>query len=296
MGAGQRDREGRIVVWRHTAFAWARSAFLILVPLLFFAACDNETWNRGELFNPSILTEGDSDIARTFDQATILLPRRMGWEPLAGKLSDRAVQEHLAALPASHRYPTIVYMHGCTGQGQLATLEAFAMAGFAVVAPNSFARRFRPLQCRPSKGTGGRNIFVFDFRLVEISYALQRMAALSWINNDRLYLVGTSEGGVAAALYRGEEFRARIIAQWTCHGAPFIHGLAAPQGEPVLAIVRSDDPWYQPDRTVGQLGDCGAFFKTPGSSRSMVIDGGAAHDIWGHPGAMRAALDFLRRE
>lgn len=284
------------MMWRHAAFGWAWLRHTLLVPLLFLAACDNETWNRSEILNPSILTEGDSDIARTFDQATILLPRQKGLEPLVGKLSDQAIQEHLANLHPSHRYPTIVYMHGCTGQGQLATLATFAKAGFAVIAPNSFARRFRPLQCRPSKGTGGQNIFVFDFRLVEISYALQRMAAFTWINNGRLYLVGTSEGGVAAALYRGEEFRARIVAQWTCHGAPFIRGLAAPQGESVLAIVRSDDPWYQPDRTVGQLGDCSAFFKTPAHSRSLVIDGGAAHDIWGHPGAMRAALDFLRRD
>ncbi|HIF10314.1 MAG TPA: hypothetical protein EYQ81_11105 [Sneathiellales bacterium] len=224
----------------------------------------------------------------------VVLPRRRGLEPLVGKLSDRAIRDHLAALPDNWRYPVIVYMHGCTGYGSLAPLRAFAKAGFAVIAPDSFARRFRPLQCRPSEKTGGENIFVYDFRLVEISYALQRMALLTWINNDRLYLIGTSEGGVAAALYRGEEFRARVIAQWTCHGLPFVRGLAAPAGEAVMAIVRSDDPWYQPDRTTGQLGHCGAFFKTPKRSRSLVIDGGDAHDIWGHKGAMAAVLEFLR--
>ena len=280
---------------RSMDLGFLRNRWLLLLPLFLLAACEAEVWNRSELLNPSALTEHDSDIARTFDQATILLPRPRGLAPLAGKLSDKAIRDYLAALPPATRYPTILYMHGCNGQGRLAPLQAFASAGFAVIAPNSFARRFRPLQCRPSERTGGENIFVFDFRLVEVSYALQRMAALPWINNDRLFLIGTSEGGVAAALYRGEEFRARVIAQWTCHGAPFIRGLAAPEGEPVLAIVRSDDPWYQPERTVGQLGDCSAFFKTPVSSRSLIIDGGAAHDVWGHPGAMRAVLEFLRR-
>ncbi|MDP6688316.1 MAG: hypothetical protein QF384_02355 [Alphaproteobacteria bacterium] len=268
----------------------------LAVPLLFLAACEAEMLNRSELLNPSPLTESSSDIARTFDQATIVLPGQNGLEPVVGKLTSQSLRGHLANLPADWRYPTIVYMHGCTGQGRLAPLLAFARAGFAVIAPNSFARRFRPMQCSPSEQTGGHNIFVFDFRLVEISYALQRMAQLPWIDNDRLFLVGTSEGGVAAALYRGEEFRARIIAQWTCHGAPFIRGLAAPKGEAVLAIVRSDDPWYQPERTAGQLGDCRAFFKSPDRSRSLVIDGGAAHDVWGHRGAMRAALDFLRQQ
>ncbi|MDA1098329.1 MAG: hypothetical protein O2967_05030 [Proteobacteria bacterium] len=269
---------------------------IFVLILLLPTACESESWNRSELLNPSILTEGDSDIARTFDQATVLLPRQKGLEPLAGKLSDEALRDHLVNLPSSEHYPTILYMHGCNGQGRLGPLQAFAKAGFAVIAPNSFARRFRPLQCSPSERTGGRNIFVFDFRLVEISYALQRMAALPWVDNDRLYLIGTSEGGVAAALYRGEEFRARIIAQWTCHGAPFIRGLAAPKGEPVLAIVRSNDPWYQPESTAGQLGDCGAFFKSPERSRSLVIDSGVAHDVWGHSGAMQAALDFLRQK
>ncbi|MBT4690593.1 MAG: hypothetical protein HOK21_19555 [Rhodospirillaceae bacterium] len=275
-------------------FCFARTMGLLLVSGLFLGACESETWNRSELLNPAALTETNSDIARTFDLATIVLPRSKGQEPLVGKLSDKAVQEHLDGLLPGRRYPTVLYMHGCTGLGRLTPLLAFAKAGFVVFAPNSFARRFRPLQCRPSEQTGGENIFVFDFRLVEISYALQRMAQLSWINNRRLFLVGTSEGGVAAALYRGEEFNARIISQWTCHGAPFIHGLAAPEGEPVLAIVRSDDPWYQPDRTSGQLGDCSKFFKTPTRSKSLIIDGGgAAHDIWGHAGAMDAALEFL---
>ncbi|MFP6747741.1 MAG: hypothetical protein VCD66_09125 [Alphaproteobacteria bacterium] len=271
------------------------SRSILAAAVMLVAACDPAMFNQSELLNPSLLTEGGSDIARTFDQAMVVLPRRDGLEPLVGMLSDQAVRDHLAALPENWRYPAIVYMHGCTGYGSLAPLQAFAKAGFAVIAPNSFARRFRPLQCRPSDKTGGENIFVYDFRLVEISYALQRMAALPWIDNDHLYLIGTSEGGVAAALYRGEEFRARVIAQWTCHGLPFVRGLAAPAGEAVLAIVRGDDPWYQPDRTTGQLGNCGAFFKTPARSRSLVLNGGDAHDIWGHKGAMAAVLDFLRK-
>ena len=264
--------------------------------IAYMSGCDQVMLNQSELLNPSHLTEGESDIARTFDEAIVLLPGQQGQEPQKGKLSSRVIRQRLANSPSGWRYPTILFMHGCIGYGSLKPLQAFARAGFAVIAPNSFARRYRPLQCRPSEKTGGRNIFIYDFRLLEISYALQRMADFSWIDNDRLFLVGTSEGGVAAALYRGEEFRARIIAQWTCHGLPFVRGLAAPEGEAVLAIVRSDDPWYQPDRTSGQLGHCGSFFKTPDRSRSLIIDGGGGHDVWGHAGAMDAAIEFLRNQ
>jgi dienelactone hydrolase len=273
--------------------AW-RMAWLVLAG--FLAACDASTLNRSETLNPSALTEPASDIARTFDDARVVLPRRRGQPPLVARMGDDALHRHLAGLPASWRFPTILYLHGCTGLGRIEPMTTLAQDGFAIIAPNSFARRFRPLQCRPSRQTGGENVFVFEFRLVEISYALHRMAALPWVDLDRLFLVGTSEGGVAAALYRGDEFLARVITQWTCNGAPFIRGLAAPPDEPVLAIVRRGDPWYHPSRTAAQEGHCGQFIGQRPRSRSLLVEGDDHHDIYGNAGAMRAIRDFLRDE
>ena len=68
-------------------------------------------------------------------------------------------------------------------------------------------RVWRPMQCDPKTLTGGYNMFVFDFRMAEISYSLERLWLLPWVDHDRLALMGTSEGGVASALYRGNEFK-----------------------------------------------------------------------------------------
>jgi dienelactone hydrolase len=263
--------------------------------LLGLAGCGIGAFNRDELLNPASFAERESDVARTFDRATVVLPRA-GAEPLVSRMDRDEVAAEVAGLPASVRYPAVLYMHGCTGLENLEPLTALARAGFVVIAPDSFARRFRPLQCRPSQRTGGENIFVFDFRLTEISYALHRLEKLAWIDRERLFLVGTSEGGLAAALYRGDDFRARVITQWTCHGAPLVRGLAAPPDEPVLAIVRANDPWYDPTRTARQRGDCGAFLGERPRSRSVVLVDGQDHDVYRAPGVLRRIVEFLVAE
>lgn len=272
-----------------------RAGLLALALLAPLAGCSTAALNRSEVLNPASMVEHDSDVALTFNRATVLLPRP-GADPLVARMGSRELDEAVRAQPASVRLPLVLYMHGCTGLEDLDPLTAFARAGFAVVAPDSFARRFRPLQCRPSQRTGGENIFVFDFRLTEISYALHRIGQLDWVDRDRMFLVGTSEGGLAAALYRGDDFRARVITQWTCHGAPLVRGLGAPPEEPVLAIVRANDPWYDPARTPRQRGDCGAFMGERPRSRSVVLSDGNGHDVYRAPGVMQAILEFLAAE
>ena len=257
-----------------------------ILPLLVLAACG--------AVPPS---DSPSDLARTWDGATLVLPP-MGGTPIHhAKMSQSAfgAPASASAGAAARRLPTVIYLHGCTGLGDLDFLKRLAAAGFAVIAPDSFARRYRPLQCDPKSKTGGHNLFVYEFRLAEIAFAVQRAVELAWVDRRNLFLIGSSEGGVAVALYRGDEFNARVIAQWTCHGAPIVRGIAAPPGEPILAIVHRDDPWYAPDRTRGQGGDCGRFMERGPASRSIVLAGGGGHDVFKDPSNVATILAFLNR-
>ena len=173
---------------------------LVVVAVSLLVGCGPGALNRSEALNPSAFREQASDIARTFEYATIVLPGRNGEPPLVTRPDDDGLSRHLERFGQDVRFPTVLYLHGCTGLESLRPLQAFARQGFAVLAPNSFARRYRPLQCRPSERTGGLNVFVFDFRLTEITYALARITELDWVDRERLFLVGTSEGGLAAAL------------------------------------------------------------------------------------------------
>ena len=120
------------------------------------------------------IPEEESDIARTFDSAVVMLPGRGGGQSRVAKMNTAALQSHLSG-KRGRRYPTVLYMHACTGLKNLPALRAMARRGFAIVAPGSFARRFRPKQCDARSPRGGRSRYVFDFRQAESNYALTRM-------------------------------------------------------------------------------------------------------------------------
>ena len=242
------------------------------------------------------LSEAESDIGRTFDSAVVVMPGPRGGAALVTRMGSPELSQYFAR-DGRRTYATVLYLHGCDGLSGLTPLRAMARRGFAVIAPDSFARRYRPRQCNPRTRTGGRNLYVYDFRAAELAYALHRMRRLRWVDQRRLFLVGVSEGGLAAAHYKGNDFRARVIAEWTCNGAPIVRGLDAPLDEPVLAVVRANDPWYRGSaRRGGQRGDCGQYFGLRPRSRSLVLRQGQGHNVMGDRQGIAAILEFLSAE
>lgn len=241
----------------------------------------------------SFASKDQSDIELTWRRAAVAIPPELGSAKRSLVIESPAFLDAVASYP-ERRFPVVIYLHGCTGlkDSDRDVLRAIAKAGFIVVAPDSMARRYRPRQCNPRKRTGGFNLFVYDFRQAEINFALQMMADLPWVDRNNLFLVGSSEGGLASALYRGSAFRARVITKWTCQGSPLVRGLSAPPDEPVLAIVRKSDPWYDP-RNPGQAGDCGTFMGERPNSRSWVIERGPDHNVLKDKAVVEELVRFL---
>ncbi len=258
------------------------------------AACEPALETGGGTLGDIDGTEATSDIARTFDNAMAVIPGARGEAPTVGRLNGDEVQARLRRGPRLG-YPTVLYLHGCNGYGTLKVLEELGARGFAVIAPDSFARRYRPLQCSAWFQSGGQNVFVYDFRLTEVAYTLHRLKQVPWVDPNRLFLYGSSEGAVAAALYRGYQFKARVLTHWTCHGSSFVRGLSPYTMEPVLALVGADDPWYAAAKTAGQQGHCGVFFAGRPRSRSLVLDG-VGHAIYDDPRNVTTIADFLAAE
>ncbi len=232
-----------------------------------------------------------SDLELTWERALVLWPGEAGGKPLSARFEEEAFARW-AESQGGRSWPVVVYLHGCTGYGNFEFFERLASAGYVVVAPDSFARRFRPLQCDPKTRTGGYNLFVYDFRHAEAAYAVQRLSGAAWADPRNFFLMGASEGGAATALYRGDEFRARVITQWTCSGRTNVRGLAGPVDAPVLAIVQARDPWYEPSRAPNQRGDCGDYMRDRPGSRSIVLDSDA-HDVYDDPAIVETILDFV---
>lgn len=269
--------------------SWAGAVLVILASLV-LASCGSGRRAAESLPGPVSGTANLSDIELTWYQAVVALPpQRDGDQVVLARMADVLARPPVYAQPPT----TIVYLHGCTGLGDLSTLRFLAAAGYLVIAPDSMARRFRPLQCDVTTGRGGFNLFVYDFRLTELSFALHNIAQLPWLDSQDVFVLGGSEGGVAAALYRGDNLRGRIIAAWTCHGAPIVAGLASPPMEPVLSIVSVDDPWYAEGVAVGQSGDCGEYMAGRPNAHSLVLQHGEGHAVLSSVSGRQAILDFL---
>lgn len=231
-----------------------------------------------------------SDLELTWHKGYMALPDAAGGG--ISFLSDEGRLDRLAA--TGRKFPVVIYMHGCTGLGDVdrALMRRIAKAGYVVVAPNSMARSWRPPQCDSWNKRGYDNYFVFDFRQAEINYAARMMFTLPWADTDYLFLAGTSEGGLATAHYRGDVFKARVITQWTCHGSSWVRGISGPEDTPILAVVRRNDPWNADNPE--QRGDCGAYFgdRRPGSE-SIVLEEGSRHEVIGDEAVIERIVSFL---
>ncbi len=132
-------------------------------------------------------------------------------------------------------------------------------------------------------------------------HAFDRISALPALQNVPVVLMGHSQGAITTATIENLPVAARVIEGWTCHaGWPEYRGLAAPPGQPVLALVGENDPWFQ---SYVLKGDCGAFMKENmeggTASRSIVYRAphylNAKHWLSGDSDVQREILDFLGR-
>jgi hypothetical protein len=145
----------------------------------------------------------------------------------------------------------------------------FALAGYAVVLPDSYARKYKPKSCDLTTITPGLHRGVLAWRHAEADYAIKQARTIPWLDADNVFLAGLSEGGVTVATYRGEPVNARIIEGWTCRSTLWAEyvGMNAPESEPVLALVSAEDPWFYKRPTAG---DCGSMLNKKNGSKSIV--------------------------
>ena len=204
-----------------------------------------------------------AELNRTWQQAVVYVPSTPG--------NYRRITP--ADLPRFlQRFETprlVLYAHGCSGIVDIgrAAGKFYAAHGYIFVAPDSFARRKKPVSCRPALHQGGLHRAVLAWRQAEITNALTRLRALPGLKSAPIALIGHSEGGITVATYRGLPVTTRVIEGWTCHaGWAEYHGLGAPPREPVLSLVGADDPWFQ---LPSLKGDCAAFMD--GNDRSYVF-------------------------
>ena len=238
-----------------------------------------------------------AEMERTWLAARVRIPK-----PDGGYV--RTTMEGLSsgARTIAGTWPTVIYLHGCTGvwSGTYTRIDFLARNGYAVIAPVSFARQKYPRSCNPAGHQGGLYRPTLYMRENDAGYAIAQAKALPWVDADNVFLMGLSEGGITTATFFSpspeQSVRARVVEGWTCHsGWAEYAGINAPDGEPVLTLVGSGDPWFQDQWTKG---DCTKFVDPSNGSRSVVYSSGylsTRHELLESKAVQDTVLEFLAR-
>ena len=232
------------------------------------------------------LPPGTTSVAATWIQSNIFLPagalKNEGSDHLNifAKKDDWAGTAKDKHLKDGVRLPAVIYLHGCSGfYAGRRFVTYFLDQGFAVFAPNSFARPGREELC----GKGEMD-YRISLRREELKHALSKVQEIDWVNSSRLVLVGFSEGAQAASSWEGTEFIAHVLLGTDCiysGGSP-----DAPPEIPVLNLIGSNDEW-------GYGAGCFISDKRPKGSKLVIVQGGD-HDMTNSEIPRLAIAEFLK--
>lgn len=216
------------------------------------------TWLWGYHVVPGSITKDGAPYLYSYphtDPARIIDPR---WTEAAAK-----------HIQPGAKAPAALFLHGCSGiiRGGTGYRILLMAEGYAVFEPDSYAR---PGHTCDTSSVARRG--------EDAAHALAQIRALPWIDQDRIILMGLSEGGRTVQLWKEPGFAAHVIVS-----APA--DTSAPADVPVLAIAGDEDSYARPStyRTNSRAG----------ASKSILI-AGEGHDILGLPETRDAIRDFLR--
>ena len=245
-----------------------------------------------------------AELERTWLAAKVFLPKGAFQRdvPFPSDVRDLPDLSALETKARGTRLPVVIYMHACAGFGGdgYDTARFLVGEGYAVLAPDSFAREHKPVSCDPDKLVGSLHRDAVTFRVAEAIHAIRKTRGFRWVDQERFFLMGWSEGAIATAKLSGEPVTARVIEGWHCQaGDDWSHnrGLDAPESEPVLALLAGDDPWYSQFKSEPWFqGDCGRFMSKTNGSRSFVFDSDElrySHSLLWNDAVRRLVLAFL---
>ena len=276
-----------------------------LTALLALASCGGTgtgLHNSAKVFTPvSEMNRSDwgdpAELERTWQAARVRIPK-----PGGGYIRTTVKELDSASYAIAGAWPTVIYLHGCAGvwSGTYARIDFLARNGYAVIAPVSLAREKYPKSCDPQTHRAGLHRPTLRIRQNDAGYAIAKAKAFPWVDDDSVFLMGLSEGGLTTATFFStspeKSVRARIVEGWTCRAGWYEYkGINAPDSEPVLTLVGSKDPWYQNLRTKGT---CTEFIEPSNGSKSVVYSTGylsTRHALLEYKEVRETVLEFLEQ-
>jgi dienelactone hydrolase len=232
----------------------------------------------------SYVQGAETDVKSSWDKAVIYLP-------------NTSKSTEISKVKLDKPYPVAIYIHGCGGIDSNSDnhewAKLIAKQGLLVISPDSLVRNDRKPSCDPKNRKSGLFPPVHDMRLEEIMFASDEVRKQPWFDGKNLFLMGFSEGAVAAVRTRLNGFSGVIATGWTCTNtkAPAFDGIFLPQETPLLTINNSDDPWYTAEHF---RGNCESKFAGRQNAQNLTI-AGRDHGTYYSEKARQTVVDFIKQ-
>lgn len=242
-----------------------------------------EYTNLGKI-DPAIMLETYSDFTQSLSRALVGVPAAMieGDEDFYGYYEDLTDLAFVDGITA----PVVVYMHGSSSafeevdgvpglKWDYGYAEWLTSAGYVFVAPDAHAFGDRPTYSSPVP----KELYeeVNAIRQAEIAQAAAALSDATFLEPGEMYLLGVSEGAVAAARYAGPEFKGRMIFSWGCEPGYMTDyaKVGARSGDPILNIMGQQDFYYgknAPYSTAyNNTGNCANYLSVGGFKNAKVV-------------------------
>ena len=236
------------------------------------------------LIDPAEMAKTYPDFEQSLKRAIVGIPGAM----LASGKDFYGHYEELEGVDfiAGKKAPVVVYMHG-SGQafdrsGEVPKLkwdygyaEWITQAGYLFVAPDSYGMKDRPSFSSPVP----KELYeqVHDIRQAEIAQAAKSLVEQPFADTGEMYLLGVSEGAMAAARYAGKEFKGRLVLSWSCEPGYFTDYPKVGSGskDPFLNIMGYRDFYFGKDGPYNTLynntGNCAKHLSMANYKNARVI-------------------------
>lgn len=185
----------------------------------------------------------------TYTHAYVGIPKGFGGIKKAFYGTFDAFNKKYPDLHVEKKYKTVLYVHGSSGlyKGDVYRKYIVEELGFVFFAPDSHRLKNRPVYKSPAKEKV--YVKVHKIRVSEIDYNYKKLRKLSFVDKKNIFLMGNSEGGLAAAIYTPKRFKGRIVTAFSCESSYFCEHfkLGSKKDEPFLNIIGTHDEFFAKD-------------------------------------------------
>ena len=239
------------------------------------------------------------NIEDTFTHAYIGVPKGLGGIKKAFFGSWQEFKKQYPNFSPEKKVPLVLFMHGSAGlsKGEVYKRYIVKEAGCIFFAPNSFKVKNRPTYQSPTSLKNYEK--VHQVRQAELDYNLKKLLKLDFIDKKNLFLMGHSEGGLAASLYKSKVFKGRIITAFSCEHSYFYENLklGSRKHEPFLNIIGTDDEYFARDSFLNRnynVDGHGVLTLQNNRNAKVVVLAKTRHDITQNVYVKDEIVNFLK--